>query len=80
LSHLNRLGWYALVFSSWIVWVAEAINTALEFLADEVSVEKRELIGKAKDAGAAGVLLASIGAAVIGLIIFVPHWLAALVT
>jgi diacylglycerol kinase (ATP) len=78
LTHLNRLEWCALVFAIGMVWVTEAMNTALEFLADEVSREKRDLIGKAKDAGAAGVLLASICAAVIGLVIFVPHWIAAL--
>ena len=68
--------WAALVFAIGLVWTAEALNTALEFLADEVSQEKRERIGDAKDAGAAGVLLASITAAIIGLIVFVPHLLA----
>jgi diacylglycerol kinase (ATP) len=77
LTRLDRLEWCALVFAIGIVWVAEALNTAIEFLADEISLEKRDGIGKAKDAGAAGVLLASICAAIIGLIVFVPHWLAA---
>ena len=40
--------WCAVTFAIGLVWVAEALNTALEFLADEVSREKRELIGKAK--------------------------------
>jgi diacylglycerol kinase (ATP) len=74
---LSWLEWAALAFAIGLVWVAEALNTALEFLSDEVSLEKRDLIGKAKDVGAAGVLLASICAAVIGLVIFLPHWLAA---
>jgi diacylglycerol kinase (ATP) len=73
---LSHAEWCALVFSIGIVWVAEALNTAVEFLADEISQERRELIGKAKDAGAAGVLLAAISAAVIGLIVFVPHLMA----
>jgi diacylglycerol kinase (ATP) len=75
LTSLSWLEWAALAFAIGLVWVAEALNTALEFLSDEVSLEKRDLIGKAKDVGAAGVLLASICAAVIGLIVFVPHWL-----
>jgi len=75
LTGLSWLEWAALAFAIGLVWVAEALNTALEFLSDEVSMEKRDLIGKAKDVGAAGVLLASICAAVIGLIVFVPHWL-----
>jgi diacylglycerol kinase (ATP) len=68
--------WAALVFAIGLVWTAEALNTAIEFLADEVSQEKRERIGNAKDAGAAGVLLASITAAIVGLIVFLPHLLA----
>jgi diacylglycerol kinase (ATP) len=80
LTRLDRLEWCALVFAIGIVWVAEALNTAIEFLADEVSLEKRDGISKAKDAGAGGVLLASICAAIIGLIVFVPHWLVAFET
>src|SRR5580658_11108470 len=66
--------WCALSFAIGQVWVAEALNTALEFLADDVAREKRELIGKSKDAGAAGVLLAAICSVMIGLFVFLPHW------
>lgn len=65
--------WCALVLSIGLVWVAEALNTGIEFLADEVSLEKRERIGKAKDAAAAGVLLAAMTAVVIGVVVFGPH-------
>jgi diacylglycerol kinase len=64
-----------LVFAIGFVWVAEALNTAIEFLGDEVSQEQRERIGQAKDVGAAGVLLAAITAAIIGALVFVPHFL-----
>jgi len=77
---VTRWEWCALVCAIGLVWTAEALNTALEFLADEVSQEKRELIGKAKDAGAGGVLLASITAAIIGVVVLVPHILAWLET
>jgi diacylglycerol kinase (ATP) len=77
-TRLSWVEWAALVLAIGLVWVAEALNSAVEFLADEVSLEKRERIGQAKDAGAGAVLLAAISAAVVGLIIFVPHWLAAL--
>ena len=53
-----------------MVWIAEAQNCALERLADEVSLEPRDRIGRAKDLAAAGVLLASIAAAVIGILVF----------
>jgi diacylglycerol kinase (ATP) len=71
---LVRWEWCMLAFAIGLVWVAEALNTAIEFLADEVSLEKRELIGKAKDAASAGVLMAAICSVVIGLLVFVPHW------
>ena len=50
----------------------EAMNTALEYLTDLVSPEYHPLAGKAKDAAAAAVLIAAAGAAVAGLIIFLP--------
>jgi diacylglycerol kinase (ATP) len=70
---VSHAEWIALVFAIGLVWTAEALNTAIEFLADEVSEEERRRIGHAKDAGAAGVLLASITSAIVGLIVFVPH-------
>ncbi len=73
---LNRLEWCAIVFAIALVWVTEAVNTAIEFLADEVTRERRAGIGKAKDVGAGAVLLAAMAAVVIGMIIFVPHLLA----
>ena len=50
---------------------AEAINTAIEKLADFVSPAHQVLIGKAKDLAAA-VLILSICAFIIGSIIFIP--------
>lgn len=54
------------------VLAAESFNSAIEALADKVSPERDPLIGKAKDMAAGGVLLAAIGAATCGLIIFLP--------
>lgn len=56
-----------------LVWMAEALNTAIEFLADEVSQEWRARIGQAKDVAAFGVLVSALAAATIGLLVFVPH-------
>lgn len=74
--NLAHWEWAALVLAIGLVWMAEALNTAIEFLADEVTKEQRPGIGMAKDCGAAGVLLAAIAAAVIGAIVFMPHLLA----
>lgn len=67
--------WCVLVLAMGLVWSAEALNTAVEFVVDLVSPEHHELAGKAKDSAAAGVLLASIAAAVVGVIVFGPHLL-----
>lgn len=65
--------WCWLVAAITAVWAAEAFNTALEFLADEVSLERRERLGRAKDLAAAAVLCAAIGAVVIGALVFAPY-------
>ena len=70
---LNRLEWCAILLACGLVWMAEGLNTAFEFLADAVSPERHPLVGKAKDVSAAGVLLSAIAAAATGLVIFIPH-------
>ena len=49
------------------------MNTAVESVTDLASPHWHELARAAKDAGAGAVLLASAGAAVVGLIVFLPH-------
>jgi len=74
--HLDRVEWCAIVFAIALVWITEAVNTAIEFLADEVTRERRDGIGRAKDVGAGAVLLAAMASAIVGTIVFVPHLLA----
>jgi diacylglycerol kinase len=69
---LGRLEWALLVLCIALVLSMEALNSAVEYLADKVSPEHDPLIGKAKDIAAAAVLLASIGAALVGLLILGP--------
>ena len=64
--------WIALIFAIGMVLAAEAFNTAIEALADVISSNYNQLIKRAKDVAAGGVLLAAIAAVVIGLIIFIP--------
>ena len=73
--HITSMEWIAVLLVSAFVFSAEAINSALEFLADEVSEEQRDKIGKAKDLAAAGVLIAAITAIVVGAIIFIPKFI-----
>ena len=62
--------WCLLTLCISLVIAAEAFNTAVECVVDLVSPQRQELAGRAKDAAAGGVLLTSIGAAVIGAIVF----------
>lgn len=65
--------WLALVLAMSTVWLAEGLNTAVEALADRITMEKDPLIGRAKDVAAGAVLIAAIAAATVGGIIFWPH-------
>ncbi|HIE99073.1 MAG TPA: diacylglycerol kinase family protein [Planctomycetes bacterium] len=70
---VDRLEWCLLIFSISLVWLAEAINTAVEFTVDLASPEFHETAGKAKDVAAGAVLIAAATAAIIGLIVLGPH-------
>lgn len=72
LLRVGRQEWALLALATAGVWAAEALNTAVEFLADALHPARHPLVGRAKDAGAAGVLLASAGALVVGLLVFGP--------
>ena len=50
--------WVALICSLLFLLFAEIINSAIESLADRISTENHELIGRAKDMGSAAVLFA----------------------
>jgi diacylglycerol kinase (ATP) len=67
--------WCFLILVIMSVWVAEALNTAFEFLCDVASPEFHPLVKKSKDVAAGAVLLSALGAAAVGLIVFVPHLL-----
>jgi diacylglycerol kinase len=70
---ISRMEWVALSICIALVLALEALNTALEYLVDLVSPEYHPLAGRAKDAAAAAVLLATLGAVAVGLLIFIPH-------
>jgi len=72
---IDRMEWVAVAVAMASVWLAEAMNTAVELLADEVTLEQRERIGQAKDVAAFGVLAAAVAAAAVGLLVFAPRLL-----
>lgn len=70
---VSPIEWCILILAISSVWVAEALNTAFELLCDVASPEFHPLVRKAKDIAAGAVLLSAIGAAAIGLVIFLPY-------
>jgi diacylglycerol kinase (ATP) len=77
------LGWYTglssgewcwIVFAIVLVFMAEMFNTAIEFLSDIVSPNLHPQVKRVKDVSAAAVLIAAIGAALIGIFIFYPKF------
>jgi diacylglycerol kinase len=72
---LSRLEWCVVVLTVAAVWTAEALNTALECLADAASPEFHPLVKKAKDVAAGGVLVTALGSVVVGLLVFGPRLL-----
>lgn len=69
---LSGMEWAILTLAIGLVIAAEYANSALEQLANRVSVERHPLIRDAKDFAAASVLVAALAAAVVGLLILGP--------
>jgi diacylglycerol kinase len=63
--------WCLLVLCITLVLSAEMFNSALEWLAKAVDTEHNPHLGGALDIGSAAVLLAAIGAVVVGCIVFI---------
>jgi diacylglycerol kinase (ATP) len=76
LLRVTAVEWALLVGAMALVWTAEALNAAVERLADVVRPGQDAGVGRAKDLAAGGVLASAIGAALIGLLVFVPRLLA----
>ena len=74
-SGFDKFEWCAIVLAVIAVWTAEALNTALEFLADAASPEFHPLIEKAKDVAAGAVLISAIGSVIIAALIIIPYML-----
>ena len=70
---ISQAEWLAIVLAIMIVLGAEGANTAIEAIVDLVSPSYHPLAKIAKDVAAGSVLLAALGAVVIGMIIFLPR-------
>lgn len=76
LLEISKMEWIAVVIVIGAVLSAEAVNSAMEALADFVSPEYSEAIKRTKDLAAGAVLLMAIAAAIVGIIIFLPKLIA----
>ena len=67
---ISQNEWCLIVIVIIIVWSAEAMNTAFEFLCDVASPEFHPLVKNAKDVAAGSVLISAIGSVIIGIFVF----------
>ena len=72
LLEINKYEWIICIICFAIVISGELFNTAIETITDMVMPYKNEKAKLVKDISAGGVLILAVGAAIIGLIIFVP--------
>jgi diacylglycerol kinase (ATP) len=73
LLRFSLIEFAALLLCFAVVIAAELFNTTLEVLIDYAWPEHHPMIGRAKDVAAAAVLVAAIGAALVGIILFGHH-------
>lgn len=72
LLKLERWEWCAVLLACAAVWTAELLNTAVEVLADRVSLQREEAIRRCKDVAAAAVLVTALMALAVGAVVFLP--------
>lgn len=70
---LSLTEWALVALAITSVWAAELFNTAIETLTNLASPGYHPLAGKAKDVAAGAVLLAALGAVVVGGLVFGPR-------
>lgn len=73
---ISKTEWMICIFLFALVITGELFNTAIETVVDMIMPHKNEKAKLAKDVAAGGVLVLAIGAAIIGLLVFVPKILA----
>lgn len=67
---LSSSEWCWILIAILLVFITEMFNTAIEFLSDIVSPNLHPQIKRVKDVSAAAVLIAALGAALIGIVVF----------
>lgn len=70
---ISRMEWVVCVLSIALIFSLEAVNTAIEKLCNHVTPGMDSEIKVIKDIAAGAVLMASVGVAVVGVVVFVPY-------
>jgi diacylglycerol kinase len=70
---LSTVEWCLILFSIALVLSLEMVNTAIERVCNMQTTEFHPAIKVIKDVAAAAVLLSSVIAAIIGMLVFIPH-------
>ncbi|PKP11245.1 MAG: diacylglycerol kinase [Bacteroidetes bacterium HGW-Bacteroidetes-3] len=76
LMNISATEWLFQIFAIGLILVAESLNTAIEKMADFIHPEYHQQIGRIKDISAGAAFFAAIIAVIIGLIIYVPKFIA----
>jgi len=69
---LNSLEWLIVIWTVFLVFIAEMINTSIEAMVDLITTEWKEEAKIAKDISSGMVLMTVIGSIIVGLLIFIP--------
>lgn len=70
--NLSLMEWIVIIWTIFIVFIAEMFNTSIEAMVDLITTEWREDAKIAKDIGSAVALTAVIGSIIVGGLIFAP--------
>ncbi|MES2017685.1 MAG: diacylglycerol kinase family protein [Pseudomonadota bacterium] len=72
--NVSASDWRWLTVAMGMVWVAETLNTAVEYMCDMVSPGYSEAVKHAKDISAGGVLIAALAALLVGVLTLWPYF------
>lgn len=66
--------WLMVVLANALLLIAELLNTGIEYIVDHISLEKHDLLGRAKDVGSAAVFMMLLVNAIFLLTVMYQAW------
>jgi diacylglycerol kinase (ATP) len=71
---VNAVSTAVMIFSLFLIVIAELLNSAIEWTIDDISLEKRLFAKRAKDMGSAAVFIAYINCITVWTLILYSNW------